>query len=78
MGIMPKGCDTRGYLLELQNLKVERNAHEDPRVVDVNIHIEGKPFGRVAFQNVALGIGESWFLRSPEPGGQAASREKET
>jgi hypothetical protein len=59
---------------ELQNQEIERNARDDPRVVDVNIHLKGKPFGQVTFQNVALKIGESWFLMSPEPGEQAANQ----
>lgn len=63
---------------ELKNQEIERSARDDPRVVDVNIHLKGKPFGQVAFQNVALKIGESWFLMSPEPGEQTASREQGT
>jgi uncharacterized integral membrane protein len=62
---------------ELQNLEIERNVRDDPRVVNVVIHLKGKPFGCVAFQNVALRIGESWFLMSPEPGEQAISDREE-
>lgn len=74
-------CEVTGqcelFSVEKLNINIEETARSNPRIVDINICLTGKPlFERyknhvifhVTFQNVALRVGKNWFLVSPEPG----------
>lgn len=52
---------------QLSKVKIDKNQRNDPRIFDIIIHLQGKPFGSITFANVAINIYGYWFLSSPEP-----------
>lgn len=51
----------------ISDIVIEKEPYGNEKKVGVTVSLSGSPFGSVKFRNVAINIGNDWYLVSPEP-----------